>query len=117
MIYDELRYFNADEFAPHADKMNPELLRMLDQVRHLAGVPMVITSAYRDPEHNRRVGGASNSAHLRGTAVDVGITDSVSRYLILAAAIQVGFRRIGVGNSFIHLDVDEELPPNVVWTY
>lgn len=117
MIYDELRYFNRHEFGRHADKMSPKLLSMLDEVRHLAGVPMVITSAYRDPEHNRRVGGASNSAHLRGTAVDVRVHDGRSRYLIMAAAVQVGFRRIGVGNSFIHLDVDEELPPNVVWTY
>lgn len=117
MSFETLRYFKPYEFSPHEDKMSPKLLSMLDEVRHIAGVPMVITSAYRDPEHNRRVGGASNSAHLRGTAVDIRVHDGRSRYLILAAAIQVGFHRIGVGNTFIHLDVDEELSPNVIWTY
>lgn len=117
MIYDELRYFSRHEFGQHADKMSEKLLKMLDEVRHIAGVPMVITSGYRDPEHNRRVGGARNSAHLRGTAVDVRVHDGRSRYLLLAAATQVGFHRIGIGNTFIHLDVDEELSPNVIWTY
>jgi hypothetical protein len=28
------------------------------------------TSGYRDPEHNRRVGGVPNSKHTQGTAID-----------------------------------------------
>jgi TP901 family phage tail tape measure protein len=31
-----------------------------------------ITSAYRSPEHNRSVGGAKNSDHMQGHAVDIG---------------------------------------------
>src|SRR5688572_1843491 len=30
-----------------------------------------VTSTYRSPEHNRRVGGVANSYHLRGRAIDI----------------------------------------------
>lgn len=32
---------------------------------------MTINSAYRTPTHNKRVGGASNSQHVKGTAADI----------------------------------------------
>lgn len=40
--------------------------------------PIVITSGYRSVTHNRRVGGARNSNHLRGLAIDVACPPSVS---------------------------------------
>ena len=33
------------------------------------------------------------------------------------AALKVGFKRIGVGKTFIHLDDDMTLPQNVIWNY
>lgn len=32
--------------------------------------PIIITSGYRCPKHNKKEGGASNSAHLEGKAID-----------------------------------------------
>jgi hypothetical protein len=29
----------------------------------------------------------------------------------------VGFNRIGVANTFIHVDNDPSLPEDVIWTY
>ena len=42
----------------------------LELVRQALGKPVVITSGYRCPELNKRVGGASTSAHTKGLAVD-----------------------------------------------
>jgi zinc D-Ala-D-Ala carboxypeptidase len=42
----------------------------LEQARTVLGVPLLVTSGYRTPQHNREVGGASDSDHLNGLAAD-----------------------------------------------
>ena len=43
----------------------------LEEVRTLLGdVPILVSSGYRSPELNTAVGGAKNSAHLKGLAAD-----------------------------------------------
>jgi len=39
------------------------------------------TSDYRSPEHNKNVGGVSDSAHLYGLAVDFYITDKSGKFV------------------------------------
>jgi zinc D-Ala-D-Ala carboxypeptidase len=46
------------------------LAQGLEQVRMLIGFPLEISSAYRCPELNARVGGAKASQHTRGQAAD-----------------------------------------------
>lgn len=43
---------------------------LLDIIREAYGKPIYINSGYRTPEHNKRVGGVSNSQHLTGEACD-----------------------------------------------
>lgn len=53
-----------------------------------------ITSLKRTPEHNRRVGGASNSWHLHGRAVDVVRAPGVSHASLSAALRRRGYHLI-----------------------
>ena len=66
--------FKLREFAC-ADKsdtvlVSDELVALLQKVREHFGKPVIITSAYRTPSHNKKVGGASGSRHLTGEAAD-----------------------------------------------
>ena len=97
--------------------MNQEFLSKLDEARELAGIPFKINSAYRSPEHNAKIGGKPNSSHLRGLAVDISVTNSRQRFVILESLIRVGFNRIGIADTFIHVDLDKEKSEKVVWTY
>lgn len=65
-------YFKPDERnVPEQYKQNAmELLRKVNIVRNAYGQPMIVTSGYRNPMHNAEIGGATNSAHTRGMAVD-----------------------------------------------
>jgi len=47
-----------------------ELANFCEQVRKILNCPMIITSGIRCLEVNEAIGGASNSSHLKGTAVD-----------------------------------------------
>ena len=106
------KYFKKIEY-----NMNEDFLAKLDKAREFANIPFIINSAYRNPEQNARVGGKPNSSHLRGLAVDIRANDSSTRYIVLNALISVGFNRIGVASSFIHVDDDKEKANNVIWTY
>ena len=53
-----------------------------------------VTSTYRTPEHNRRVGGVRNSYHLRGRAIDIARRPGVSHAQIAAAFRNAGYRLI-----------------------
>lgn len=49
-----------------------QFVQMLNRAWQSAGAPGVrVTSWYRDPQYNARVGGAPNSQHTLGLALDV----------------------------------------------
>lgn len=81
-----------------------EWLTMLEAIRRDYGHPMTVTSAYRCPAHNRRVGGASGSQHTVGIAVDVLVPDAIHGAKLVQAARAHGVRCVGVGTGFVHLD-------------
>lgn len=116
------RYFSAREFkncTPSCDisQMDADFLALLDRVREKAGIPLVLTCAYRSKEYDLSKGRSGNSAHTRGLAVDIRCFSSATRFKIVKAAIECGIRRIGIGKTFIHLDNDFSLPQGVIWDY
>ena len=109
-----MRYFDEKEFI-HAKTMDPMLRTMLDHMRHLYGKPIIITSSYRKASDTR------TSAHQIGPngfwqAVDIRCDASGPRFGMVSAAMLAGFRRIGVYDQHIHVDVaDEGFDPDVLW--
>ena len=100
-------YFSPREMASRGDGSIRLVIaagQRLDALRRLLGRPLVVHSAYRDPLHNARVGGAPLSRHKVGDAFDLRADGSIPRRELLGAAREAGFRGIGLYRSFIHLD-------------
>lgn len=96
--------------------MDANFLHKLDKARSIAGLPFKINSAYRSPEHPLSIKNPSSS-HIKGLAVDISVTDSRTRFIIVDALIKAGFNRIGIADSFIHVDLDLDKSNKVIWTY
>lgn len=80
-----LRYFRWGEFH-WPERLHWPLLQWLDQVRHRAAVPFIVTSDARDFVP---LGGSSTSLHLVGRAVDfrwVGQTPEERARIVQAVA-------------------------------
>jgi uncharacterized protein YcbK (DUF882 family) len=51
------------------------VVNVLQKIREHFGAPITITSGYRSPEHNVKIGGSKNSLHLEGRAFDIQVKD------------------------------------------
>jgi uncharacterized protein YcbK (DUF882 family) len=96
--------------------MDIDFMIRLDRARREAGVPFIINSGFRCPEHNEEVG-SSTQNHPLGVAADISCTNSHHRFLMLDALLLAGFKRIGIHEAFIHVDSNHDAPPEVAWLY
>lgn len=114
----EIKNFTASEFDCPSLKgsggnMRISTLEMLQKARDIYGLPMKINSGFRTAQRNKLVGGATNSAHLGGYAVDIASNDKAD---LLKALYAAGFRRFGIMANAIHVDNDPN-KNNSVWSY
>jgi hypothetical protein len=79
----------------------------MEEVRELFGdKPITVNSWYRTPEVNTRIGGASNSRHMIGDAVDFTVEDMKPFDVYLKLDSWWGSRGgLGKANSFTHIDL------------
>jgi zinc D-Ala-D-Ala carboxypeptidase len=106
-----MNYFDIKEFDCKCcgqNKMNQGFLEKLDEARRIAQVPFVINSGYRCPAHNAAVGSTSEN-HTLGRAADIDITSGNHRLKVLQGLFKVGFKRIGIAKTFIHVDNMDEI--------
>lgn len=124
--YDFAPHFSEEEFTCPCGcgihNPNRPFLERLERARIRAEIPFNITSGSRCQEHNEDVGGVDSSAHLASEAMeshagDIGARGSRQRGIIIPSLVAVGFNRLGIAKSFVHVDIDPALPPNVIWLY
>ena len=117
-----LKEFDSPDLSGSGLNMDKDFLSMLDNARDIAKTPFKITSGYRTKEHNiaiyKKLGKKPiESSHLKGLACDIACSDSRARFLIINALLEAGFTRMGISDSFIHVDSDSDKAQNVIWTY
>ena len=54
---------------------------------------------------------------MKGLAVDIACSKSKERFSLVRELLEHGVDRIGIGDTFIHADIDDDKSPNVIWTY
>ena len=113
--------FSSSEFRCQcgcdADNLNVDLVARLQVFRDMLARSVVITSGLRCVEHNSTVGGVPHSQHVSGNAVDIATLNSADRGDKLSAAMSAGFKAIGIGKNFLHLDLREFDGATVVFDY
>lgn len=102
--------FKVKEFACNDGSdtvlISDDLVELLQKIRDHFGVAVVINSGYRTSTYNKKVGGATNSQHVKGTAADIvakGVDPlTVAQY---AEYLMPNSGGIGVYQTFTHVDV------------
>lgn len=102
------------------------LATQLQEVRTKFGKPIVVTSGFRSPKLNKKVGGQPNSYHLQGLAADVrpmytgdrisDVSNLACLYTLLSESVPRPVELI-LYKSFIHVayenrvrNINEDLP-------
>jgi uncharacterized protein YcbK (DUF882 family) len=103
--------FKLSEFecnnGSHVVILDGELVEKLQALRDKVGKPIRINSAYRTPAYNMKIGGSPKSQHLEGKAADI-VISGIPPAKVAELASAVGFRGIGIYNTFTHVDVREK---------
>ncbi|WP_297192367.1 D-Ala-D-Ala carboxypeptidase family metallohydrolase [uncultured Campylobacter sp.] len=126
----ENKYFKIDEFKCKCGKCelpknvpSDELVDLLCEIREHFNAPLSINSAYRCPSHNAKVGGAKNSQHTIGSAVDFVVKGVKTADLHKHILEKYGDRALGIAikhnyndayKGFVHLDTRGK---KARWTY
>lgn len=115
--WSEIKYFRREEFRCKCGgkfcdgfpaEPAEETVRIADEIRERAGVPLNVNSGLRCPKWNAIQGGVANSRHVTGRAVDLSGNISPSRLRDIAVAVQAemipGRGGIGLYSWGIHED-------------
>ena len=116
------KYFKEAEFkrctpSCSLQDMDQEFMNKLDKMREIAGIPMVMNSAYRSPAWEKAHGRSGEGDHPQRCGGDIKCLSGVTRMKLVKAALSAGFRRIGIGKSYIHVGCGKNLPQDVIWHY
>lgn len=113
--------FTREEFACKCgcgeDTISLKLVMQLQRAREILGIPIIVTSGCRCAKWNKTVGGSPTSAHLDGDASDIASRNNEDRYFLVCALLNAGFQRIGLGEDFVHVDVDYDRPTPAMFLY
>ena len=110
--------FSAQEFKCKDGSVVPielkaNLIKLavnLQVLRDYLGKSITITSGYRSPAHNKKIGGAKFSQHINATAADIKVSGmtpvqvaaAIEKLITENRMVQGG---LGIYKSWIHYDV------------
>ena len=106
--------FNSSEFDCHGSGccsetiVNPKLVEYVQKIRDHFGKSITVTSGYRCPVHNKRIGGATGSRHSKGDAADI-VVSGVAPREVAKYAQSIGIKGNGLYETnadghFTHVD-------------
>ena len=106
--------FNSLEFDCHGSGccsetiINPKLVEYVQKIRDHFGKSITVTSGYRCPVHNKRIGGSTCSRHSKGDAADI-VVSGVAPREVAKYAESIGIKGIGLYETnadghFTHVD-------------
>ena len=106
--------FKSTEFDCHGSGcctstlIDDDLIKYVQKIREHFNKPITITSGYRCPTHNSRIGGATGSRHSKGQAADIVVSGVASRE-VAKYAESIGIKGIGLYETnadghFTHID-------------
>lgn len=113
--WSKIKYFKREEFECHCDgkycdgypvEMKHVLISVADRVREYFGKPCIVSSGARCTQHNKNVGGVSNSKHLFGKAMDFTV-QGVSGAKVLAFVKQqpeINYTYT-IDGTYVHMDI------------
>ena len=117
-------HFSVEELdcpCCHRTGMNDDFMEIVEGFRQRLGFPFVVSSGFRCAAHNTAIGGAKDSAHLYGRAVDIAVAFEQASELIKIAVRSgsitgVGIKQHGnVSGRYVHLDnYHDKL---TIWSY
>jgi len=106
----DLEEFQSHDGAPFPPEVEANLKKtaiMLEWIRASVGTPLFITSGYRSPAWNAKIGGEKNSYHMRGMAADI-VSKTKTPAEVQAACLKLQKQGVigGLGSyaGFTHVD-------------
>lgn len=84
--------------------------KFMEELRaYLGNRPITVNSWYRTPAYNKQVGGAKNSAHMRGHAVDFTVAGMTPKQVQAALRRAIATGKLDIGGlgcyaTFTHVD-------------
>jgi len=131
-----MKYFKISEFASPDVKasgknMDKEFLLFIDELRKRCGFPFRITSGFRTKKYHESLSDRGyhtikNSAHLKGLASDIALSDSQKRAKFVFYAMELTHElklpfRVGLAGkskgNFVHIDIDKTKKSPKIWIY
>ena len=106
---DEFRSKDGSSFPAEIVQSLTILATQLQALRIELGRSITITSGYRSPSHNLKVGGAKDSFHVRGMAADIQVSGMTPKqvYDTIEKLIKEGKMKeggLGLYKSWVHYD-------------
>src|ERR1035437_3071357 len=100
------------DFTDFSHPFDDTLFKAAQMIRSFTNQPVIINSSYRTPLCNKNSGGAPDSYHLLGKALDLNCgsaleavtSDIVAKGPFYRSLRQCGINGFGISPSFLHID-------------